>query len=485
VAPASAVERMFATEVSEYTMPNRNGKSIFRVAPEELLTFPSNMVNKLRFVTNVFDFPTQRMRLGSGIRAGDSSKALRAGSRKLQTDYFITLESLWSMYGTNAVNGSDATTTGPAEFQADNAITPRDQKAFATNNGVKDWNISTKVGAFSGSDTEATLDEEYIASVGDGNKQWYWTEADWIYEWSEALKAATALPDVFSVSWGWSEADQCTVDPGQGPCTNPDGSAAYVSETNTGLGAATARGVTILVASGDSGAHGRTDPDCSTPKTLPDWPAASPYILSVGASQLTNGVPLSAPVTPVCKSQAAGGQCAASGLEVVSSPATGSLIASGGGFSNVAARPSWQATAVSAYLKSGALLPGAGNFNSTSRGYPDVAAIGHNVVIYQSGPEAVDGTSCAAPIFGGIIGLANAARVNAGKKVLGFVNPAIYQVAASTPAAFFDITKGDNSCTENSCTGCTGYGATKGWDAATGWGTPKVEALVNALAALP
>ena len=53
------------------------------------------------------------------------------------------------------------------------------------------------------------------------------------------------------------------------------------------------------------------------------------------------------------------------------------------------------------------------------------------------------------------------------------------------PTAFFDITSGDNSCTEDGCQAkCTGYGAAKGWDAATGWGTPNIPVLVAALAAL-
>jgi len=484
-ATASQIEKMFNTEVSTFHHVPRNNREIHRVHPDALLHWPAELTDKLLFVTNIFDFPTRRMRLGSGIKAQDSSN-LRG--RELQTgnDYYVTLESTWWFYQTNATKGNPSSTQGPAEFQADSAIVAKDIKAFATANGVPVWNITTKVGAFAGSDTEATLDEEYIANVGLGNTQWYWTEADWMYEWVEALKAAASLPDLFSVSWGWYEGDQCTVDPGQGPCTNPKGSYAYVAATNQGFAAATARGVTIIVASGDSGAHGRTDPTCSSPITRPDWPAACPYILSVGGTQIVNGNPIPNPVTPVCSQQSAGGQCVGTGTEIVSSTATGSLIVSGGGFSNVAPQQSWQSTAVAAYLKSGALLPPAADFNATSRGYPDVAAIAHNVVIYESGPLPVDGTSCAAPIFGGVIGLANAARLKAGKKALGFVNPAIYQIAASTPSAFTDIVTGDNTCTENGCKkGCTGYGAIKGWDATTGWGTPKVAALVPALAALP
>ncbi len=99
---------------------------------------------------------------------------------------------------------------------------------------------------------------------------------------------------------------------------------------------------------------------------------------------------------------------------------------------------------------------------------------------------SVDGTSCSAPVFGGIIALANAARLEAGKKVLGFLPPAIYAIAAKKTGAFTDITKGDNKCTEQGCKpGCTGFVAAPEWDATTGWGTPKVVQLIKDLAALP
>ncbi len=45
----------------------------------------------------------------------------------------------------------------------------------------------------------------------------------------------------------------------------------------------------------------------------------------------------------------------------------------------------------------------------------------------------VDGTSCSAPVWGGVIGLANSARVAAGKKVLGFLNPALYHKSLLLP----------------------------------------------------
>lgn len=188
-----------------------------------------------------------------------------------------------------------------------------------------------------------------------------------MYEWVQHLAAAKNLSQVYSVSWGWSEADQCTVDQG-GPCGASKPSAqAYVEETNKGFAAAGLAGITIAVSSGDSGAHGRTDGSCASKATLPDWPTASPYVLAIGATQLINEKPPTTPSTPYCK-KAASGACAGSGTEVVASPATGALIASGGGFSNVAPAQAWQSAAVAAYLKSGALLPPKGDFNATGRG---------------------------------------------------------------------------------------------------------------------
>ena len=71
-------------------------------------------------------------------------------------------------------------------------------------------------------------------------------------------------------------------------------------------------GITIVAASGDSGAHGNTDPSCAASTALPDWPASSPYVLSVGATQVVNGGMLAAPVSPFCRAY----PCVGSGTEV-------------------------------------------------------------------------------------------------------------------------------------------------------------------------
>ena len=167
--------------------------------------------------------------------------------------------------------------------------------------------------------------------------------------------------------------------------------------------------------------------------------------------------------------------------EVIASKRTISIITTGGGFSKVQAQPAWQATAVAQYLASGATLPGSGNYNAAGRACkgdraggelgpspcrrlprmslcaadPDVAAIGHNLFLYMNGQPSpgVDGTSASAPIFAAILALANNALYLAGKPPVGFVNPAIYAIAVSTPGAFNDI----------NCAGCVNNCGTNGW----------------------
>jgi len=84
------------------------------------------------------------------------------------------------------------------------------------------------------------------------------------------LPSLPRLGNVCSISYAWYELDQCDISPGVAPCENqpvPAGSAIFVNAVNQLFAKAAARGVTLVAASGDSGAHGRTDPTCSSPTT--------------------------------------------------------------------------------------------------------------------------------------------------------------------------------------------------------------------------
>lgn len=321
--------------------------------------------------------------------------------------------------------------------------------------------------------TECTLDIQYIAGMGRGAVNWWWDTPTWLYDFATSFVAETSLPDVISISYGWAEDDQCQF--GGNECQKLGvKSTGYVTRVNTEFQKIGLKGVTILAASGDSGANGRSDGDCADPQLKPGFPGASPYLTTVGATQLNNAESSLSDPPPACSGEYT---CASGGTEVAVSYDV-SNFASGGGFSNVASTPAYQSDAVAAYLSSGVALPPSTYYNAKGRGYPDVAALGTAILIDQGGLSTVGGTSASTPEWAGIISVLNAVRASNGKANLGFANQLLYQAFAADATNFNDITKGDNKCTEDGCgASCKGFEAAAGWDPVTGLGSPNFEKL--------
>jgi len=256
----------------------------------------------------------------------------------------------------------------------------------------------------------------------------------------------------------------------------------YVERVNTEFKKIGLRGVSLFVASGDSGANGRSDGGCTDKKLHASFPAASPYVTAVGATMLKDPKFDLKKTPPACKSQGSGYACASGGTEVaVSSQEAG--FTSGGGFSTYTPMPKYQDKAVASYLKEeAAKLPPKGYYNSSNRGFPDVSAMGNNFLIYMSsygGWTPVGGTSASTPTFAGVAAYLNDLSYKKKGKPLGFLNPLLYQMYAEAPDAFTDVTVGDNKCTEDGCSpGCKGYYAAKGWDPVTGLGTPVADKMI-------
>merc|ERR1712187_668533 len=140
-------------------------------------------------------------------------------------------------------------------------------------------------------------------------------------------------------------------------------------------------------------------------------------------------------------------------------------------------------TAVQHYLTEEAgSLPPASYFNKSKRGYPDIAAMGNNFLIYMEsmgGWSPVGGTSAATPTVAGVAAYLNDLAYKKTGKPLGFLNPLLYQMHKEMPEAFTDVTVGSNICTEDGCfASCKGYKATKGWDPVTGLGTPVATKMI-------
>lgn len=89
-----------------------------------------------------------------------------------------------------------------------------------------------------------------------------------------------------------------------------------------------------------------------------------------------------------------------------------------------------------------------------------------------------EGTSASAPLWAGVVALAD----QCAEHDLGFVDPALYAIGESPayPFAFHDVTTGDNTVIISSVT-IPGYSAGPGWDPVTGWGSPDAAVLVPLL----
>jgi subtilase family serine protease len=116
---------------------------------------------------------------------------------------------------------------------------------------------------------------------------------------------------------------------------------------------------------------------------------------------------------------------------------------------------------------------------------PDVAMPANYIlVVYTDNGgvqhySAVGGTSCAAPLWAGFTALVNQQATASGKPPVGFMNPALYNIAEGPlySQCFNDITSGNNTNSRSP----TLYFAKPGFDLCTGWGTPKGANMINAL----
>ena len=276
--------------------------------------------------------------------------------------------------------------------------------------------------------SEASLDIQYIMSLGAMVPTWIWStpesSQDPFLRWLLDISNHSEVPWVHSVSYSGYE-DEYDV--------------SYMNRVNVEFQKAGVRGLTFLFASGDDGA------DCKNSKFRPEYPSSSPYVTTVGGTELND----------------------------LFTPEYGHEI-SGGGFSNVFPRPSYQNYAVEKYLKSGSQIPPPWYFNLNGRGYPDIsAACDYFWIVDNLDLEAVYGTSASTPTVAGIISLLNDARLQNNKSTLGFLNPFLYQ----NSAAMYDVTTGHN---EGCLPGDIGFYASTGWDPVTGCGTPNFLAMVNA-----
>jgi subtilase family serine protease len=238
-----------------------------------------------------------------------------------------------------------------------------------------------------------------------------------------------------------------------------------VKSLNSALQNAIDHHVTVVAASGDVGAAGEP---CHLAEGLiggsfppvkeVNLPASDPLVLAVGGTALT-------------ANHRTGSYIGETGWGLPDGNPGSQFQASGGGFSRRFARPSYQAGLPAS--ESGRGVPDVASDAAPNSGMALITGNGSNgYAIRNSG-----GTSAAAPLWAGVIALAD----QYAHRHLGFVNPAIYRIGRTNRRAFHESTTGNNSVSFPPHT-ITGYHAARGWNAVTGWGSPDAAVLIPLLA---
>lgn len=298
-------------------------------------------------------------------------------------------------------------------------------------------------------DIEVLLDIEVAGSVAPGAEIILYFAKDASDQgFLDAMTAAINDPQnaltAISVSWGGPEA-------GKGETGADSGTTIqFQGNFDQALQSAAHLGITVCVASGDSGSadSAANDPNSDGGAHV-DFPASSPYALGCGGTRIT------APGSTITK-------------EVVWH--SGQNVGSGGGVSRFFPLPSYQTNAH--------VPPATNPAGPVMRGVPDVSGnaaseSGYRVLCDgQEFPDAakqlpgIGGTSAVAPLWAGLIALL---AQSLGAK-LGWIHPQLYALAPST-GAFHDITSGNNG----------DYKAVPGWDPCTGLGRPDGSKLRDVL----
>lgn len=234
---------------------------------------------------------------------------------------------------------------------------------------------------------------------------------------------------------------------------------------------AAAEGITVCVASGDSGAAGcQPGASASGGTAGVNGLSSTPYDTCVGGTLLEDagGAYWNGANAPD-GSSALGYIPEAAWNESGAAPGGSGLWAGGGGASAVYAKPAWQA--------------GPGVPQDGRRDVPDLAfsAAVHDAYLMRAlgSLYAVGGTSASTPAFAGIAAL----LVQRTGQRQGSLGPLLYRTASRQaqggPAAFHDVQRGGNSVP-----GTPGFQAGPGFDPATGLGSLDAQAFLGAQSSL-
>jgi subtilase family serine protease len=237
---------------------------------------------------------------------------------------------------------------------------------------------------------------------------------------------------------------------------------------------AASKGITVLAASGDSGAADvKFNQVAYYLHRVTSWPDSDPLVTGVGATELH----LNAAGDNVAPPTVWNDTYNVATNEFVVGNKGPNPLAGGGGKSVIFGRPGFQ--------------NGVRGIAGNSRGVPDISMSGAcngGVDMYQSfagqpaGWYPTCGTSEATPEFAGIVALADQVAGHP----LGVINPALYRLSARRAPGIVDVVSGNNTVSfrqGGALHTVRGFRARPGYDLASGVGTVNAYWFVRELAA--
>ena len=421
------VESAFETTIHEYSA---EGQSFYANATDPVIPAAfADVVSGFHSLNNFRMTPRPRVRRFDRSLSPQFTSSV-SGNHFLAPADFATIYNLKGLYaGGFDGTGQKIVIVGQTNIQLS------DIQAFRAASGLpaNDPQVilvpgSSDPGIVSGDLEEASLDIEWSGAVAPNAQIIFVTSRNGVFD-SLQYAISQNLAPVISMSYGSCERNFTT--------QQASSIAALAQQAN-------AQGITVIAASGDSGAA-----DCESQSAriasrglAVDIPASIPFVTAVGGSTFQEATTTSWSLT----NGSSNGSAVSYIPEVTwnDTAVAGRLTASGGGRSIYFSKPSWQT--------------GIGVPNDGGRDVPDIslnASGGHDGYLVCSGGSCVNGfrsstggltvvggTSAGAPAFAGVVAILN----QLSNSSQGNVNPKLYAFASTAPFAFHDITSVEIKC---------------------------------------
>lgn len=505
--PAAAVQRAFATALSQVTL--RNGRAA--IANASAPTVPAAIAPDVAAVIGLSTVPAVHPaglatpsgpsaaypRRSPGLRrhvaTGGPQPCAAASNAAGTAPGGYTSDEIADAYGFQGLYGAGDLGQGQSVALYESIpYDPQDVVAFQSCYGTSAVVQNVAVDGGSGpyvpgstDDTEPALDIEQIVGLAPRARVLVYggpSTGQGEYDTDTAMISGDAAKTV-SISYG--------------ACEPLDG-AAYVRAEAQLWQEAAIQGQSVVAATGDTGSAGCYRENASTALAQLD-PAAQPDVTSVGGTLIytANASSPSALWSPGAPLQESVWNDGNTGTYTLGPGATG------GGPSDVWPMPSYQSGAAPALSVVGADSSGApcnapAQQASYCREVPDVSALAdpaHAYVVYlngasggaRSGWTTEGGTSAATPVWAALLALTDAQASCRGLTV-GLANPDLYGLAGLSYSQFFrDVTLASpiTGAANNDALGTAGglYPVTTGYDMTTGLGVPNAASLAGGLCA--